>query len=1062
VRVNAVLLTTVLIAIYGPSALFSAEQAEEFLRGLKERGLNELALDYLERMKTSPLADEKFRQAIAYHRGVVLLEQSRQTVEPDVRSRLLGEARAELEQFARANPENVQGADAQLQLGTMQLESGQQLVAQAEKLPRDPVYDAERHKLSQDARRHFAAARETFGSAATTYAAELEMLPPTMSSKADGDSNQGNRRQEYRSRVAQLRFLAAQTEFETAQSYSEGEAEYRTLHEAAAKDLAALYDEFARSGPTSLIGLYARLYEGRCYYALGQLPMALGCFEDIIDDTPGVLPPFRKLIAAAAHRKAETLLAQNKEEEAISICRACLQDATADEQKMPEWLAVRFRLAQAIEKQAESLPADSPERRRMLVEVREAYRIVAAAPSEFQTAARTALSALLQEGSAADEARTFQAAYDLGKDALASYNAAKLVLPHAEKNNLAALVELEAQMQQGKQDARRYFDLATTLVEDDTDPALVNEVRYFMCWLFWEAQDYYRAAVLGAFLARRFPDHPAARSAAKISMASFERLYRLAADRGGSHQSDTEFEARRMAQMAEYIARRWPGTEDADAAFGVLVSYAIRTNDIAEAEKLLADAPSESRPRLELQLGSAMWGRYLELSQAKGPLPEGTDLEQLKQSAVNYLRPGFDAVRATNDVTEQTATAGLYLVQALLSDGQYEQAIELLEGAESGPLTLVSQGHPAASRTAYVIEAYKAALRAYVLVSPPRVRDALETMKSLEAAFRSHGNDAGQSANQLTSIYISLGVALQKQVDDLLAAGQRKEADRVTTAIAQFLDQIRTSDAEINWPTRAWLAQTYYNLGTNKRAGSRAGYPRGAAADGRTPDEVKSPSTRPAKGPAREYLLKARDAYQQMLAAVAKNPKYAPNVTAVLAAKMQLGECLHALGEYEPALSTFSSILKEKETSLTVQQAAAYTYQSRGLAEGPQWFERAIHGGHKLRSTGQNRIWGWLKISQVAARAARSNPKYRDIFFEARLNVARCRYLTALKTTGAAQQQHLAKAKQGIQSMVQLYPQMGGEPWRSEFDTLLKEIQKARGEKPAGLTGLQPGAARES
>jgi hypothetical protein len=189
-----------------------------------------------------------------------------------------------------------------------------------------------------------------------------------------------------------------------------------------------------------------------------------------------------------------------------------------------------------------------------------------------------------------------------------------------------------------------------------------------------------------------------------------------------------------------------------------------------------------------------------------------------------------------------------------------------------------------------------------------------------------------------------------------------------------------------------------------------------------------------------------------MLTTAEKDPKFPPNETAVLAVRMQLGKCLRALGEYEPALNTFSSILKEKEASLTVQEAAAYTYQSRGQIEGPQWFERAIHGGHRLRSTGENRIWGWLKISQVAARAARTDPKYRDTFFEARLNVARCRYLAAMKTTGAAQQQNLAKAKQGILSMVQLYPKMGGEPWRSEFDALLKDIQKAAGEKPVGLT----------
>jgi hypothetical protein len=158
---------------------------------------------------------------------------------------------------------------------------------------------------------------------------------------------------------------------------------------------------------------------------------------------------------------------------------------------------------------------------------------------------------------------------------------------------------------------------------------------------------------------------------------------------------------------------------------------------------------------------------------------------------------------------------------------------------------------------------------------------------------------------------------------------------------------------------------------------------------------------------------------------------------------MQLGECYRALGEFKSALDTFSDILREKESSLTVQRAAALTYQDRGQAEDPKWLERAIHGGHQLRSTGQNRIWGWLKISQVATRAARADEKYRDTFYEARLNVARCRYLAAMKNQGAERQQNLSKAKQSIQSLAQLYPDLGGERWQGEFQALLKEIQTA-------------------
>jgi hypothetical protein len=35
--------------------------------------------------------------------------------------------------------------------------------------------------------------------------------------------------------------------------------------------------------------------------------------------------------------------------------------------------------------------------------------------------------------------------------------------------------------------------------------------------------------------------------------------------------------------------------------------------------------------------------------------------------------------------------------------------------------------------------------------------------------------------------------------------------------------------------------------------------------------------------------------------------------------------------------------------------------------------------------------------------------------------------------------------------MLQLYPTLGGDHWRGEFDALAKQIQVAAGQKPMGL-----------
>jgi tetratricopeptide (TPR) repeat protein len=191
---------------------------------------------------------------------------------------------------------------------------------------------------------------------------------------------------------------------------------------------------------------------------------------------------------------------------------------------------------------------------------------------------------------------------------------------------------------------------------------------------------------------------------------------------------------------------------------------------------------------------------------------------------------------------------------------------------------------------------------------------------------------------------------------------------------------------------------------------------------------------------ARVYFSKARDTYQQLLKEATTNPKLPPNENSVLAAKMQLGECYRALRQYDKAIDTFSEILKEKEKSLAVQRAAAVTYAERGQHEDSKWFENAIHGGNKAKPDGQNLIWGWVKISTVAARAARSDKTFRDSFFDARLNIARCRYEAAMKKEGNARRDDLSNAKQGIQSLARIYPDYGGGQWKPQFEELLKDI----------------------
>ena len=297
---------------------------------------------------------------------------------------------------------------------------------------------------------------------------ELDKLPPTTSAQAREDSS--SKRQDLRGRVAQLKFLSAQTRFESAETYPPEADEFSKLHATAAEELSAVYDEFGR---TMLVGLYARLYEGRCYQAVGNFALALGCYDELMGKD-NLLGPFRKLAAAAMQRKAEVLIAQDKLDAAIAACNSLLKDAHKDEEKQAEWVGVRYRLAEALSKKATKQrpvrPSNTNSKPRPASRIEPLRNFLASsrpwpAPPQTPVDSTAPAHTAAYSKSEKDEPHTFQAAYDAGKEAprLLQLCKTRRSQRRAQQSRLR-VPELKSQMDRGKDDARHYFQIATSLV----------------------------------------------------------------------------------------------------------------------------------------------------------------------------------------------------------------------------------------------------------------------------------------------------------------------------------------------------------------------------------------------------------------------------------------------------------------------------------------------------------------------------------------------------------------------------------------------------------------------
>ncbi len=178
--------------------------------------------------------------------------------------------------------------------------------------------------------------------------------------------------------------------------------------------------------------------------------------------------------------------------------------------------------------------------------------------------------------------------------------------------------------------------------------------------------------------------------------------------------------------------------------------------------------------------------------------------------------------------------------------------------------------------------------------------------------------------------------------------------------------------------------------------------------------------------------------------------------------QLKMAGVYRRLFQFTAAKDIYVEVLKTSNTMLNIQVEAAKLYQEwAALAKDEDkraLYLRAMGGSQEKEAGGKSIVWGWGRLFQTAAKY----PQYRDAFHEARYNLALCRFnLSRIPTLKSEQQENLKKAKDNILQTQQLFG-IGAEweVWRVRYDALLKEIQKALGEKPLGLPEVkQPAAA---
>src|SRR5690606_23988734 len=122
------------------------------------------------------------------------------------------------------------------------------------------------------------------------------------------------------------------------------------------------------------------------------------------------------------------------------------------ELRTPDWLALKYLVAEAKRKQADDKGTKDSDKRKLLEEARTHYMDVAQLQGPYQNSARQILSSEFAAAKADPERRpvkSFDEALQAAKDAINSWNAARQTISAAKENNPEGVSALEEQAATG-------------------------------------------------------------------------------------------------------------------------------------------------------------------------------------------------------------------------------------------------------------------------------------------------------------------------------------------------------------------------------------------------------------------------------------------------------------------------------------------------------------------------------------------------------------------------------------------------------------------------------------
>tara|TARA_R110002095_G_scaffold106044_1_gene92915 strand:+ start:521 stop:4144 length:3624 start_codon:yes stop_codon:yes gene_type:complete len=1004
--VSILSLVTILAAVSPASA---EEQYLEFLQGLRDKNYHDIALDYLIQIEADKETPKEIRDLIPFERAMTLMVFSRTQKLPQDQEETLNQALAQLTLFTKQSPNHPKAGAANTERGKIILEKAEVEVRKAQ----SPA-EGNKKEYQAAARKLVAEARAIFQQAYDLHEKTWKSFPATFIDKQKEPEKYAARAK------AEIQFMSAQLDlaqctYQEAQTYDRGSADFNRLLKQASEEYAKIHERYR----SQVGGLYARMWQGKCFEEQGELGRALGIYNELLGH-PGKSAPIKqlkdnilqfRLICLNDEKKKDYQLVINEAEQWLKENRA--RNRTSIGQ------GITWELALAQESLANTEGMKKGDQERILRQALANARFVNAFRGKYRDVSRLMvgrINARLQGNSGGDP-KDFATAYGLGQDRIKQTKTLKDKLAAAksatDKKN--AQVELDQFMDE----TARLLKIALRLTDEKTDPKELDHARFLLCYTYYNLRRSYECAILGEYIANNHHKDSAqiALDAAYLALAGFLQAY------NDSPREQRYVDNQHMESICNLITAKWPDSDRANDARIQLGNIYSQTDRPAEAAKWYSQVPATAPQYVDAQIraGQAYWNSYL-TTMARRSENKPEDVGQWAQLAEKHLRTGIDATMKSLPPTaatpENLTAAKTSLAQIVLNSGNYQEAIDILSKDPHSVLKAIfmAKGKKRPERGVQSSEfanlVYQLQLRAYIGLQ--QIDLARNAMTQLEESA------SGTGGESITEMYRQLGEKITEEIERLKAAGDTQRINDVRKSLETFLTDIFKRKDQ-TYGSLVWIGETYYGMG-------------------------QGASENPAI--ARTYFDKAAAAFEEIQKRQDATGDFIPGNYQV-GITLRLVNCKRQQGEYEAALKLITPVLKEKDKSPEVQFEAASILQDwagSGQADSEKKYLEAINGT-TLADGVLVRGWSYLARLLQSSMASSGRDDLKKMYYDAQYNNIECRRKYGIAINDVKQ---LELAKYETNVFGQISVDLPEDVWE-RFNQLYRQIQTDMGEDPQDL-----------